>query len=108
MAARRQDRNLRDTHILILGPSWRRACRAITTWLATVILLVPVIILDNISSFGGRIVTIVLSAGLFLSTVSHLTKRGLWIYLSREQAVLVVFTSASNNGTSNKGCSVNG
>jgi hypothetical protein len=76
MAARRQDRNLRDTHILILGPSWRRACRAITTWLATVILLVPVIILDNISSFGGRIVTIVLSAGLFLSTVSHLTKAG--------------------------------
>jgi hypothetical protein len=46
----------------------------ITTWLATIILLVPVIILYNISNPIGRLVTSVVSAGVFLSILSLFTK----------------------------------
>jgi hypothetical protein len=42
--------------------------------LATIVLTVPVIVLSNITSSAGRLITIALSAGLFLTAVSLFTK----------------------------------
>jgi hypothetical protein len=64
----------RDGNILILGPWLRSISRSITTWLATLALLVPVIVLNSIASSEGRLATIVLSSGIFLSLVSLFTK----------------------------------
>jgi hypothetical protein len=63
-----------EQHILLLGPVMYVVCRALTTWLATIVLMVPVIVLSNISSSAGRLITIALSAGLFLTAVSLFTK----------------------------------
>lgn len=63
-----------DEHIFLLGPRMTVVSRALTTWLATTVLMVPVIILNNISSSSGRLVTIALSGGLFLTAVSLFTR----------------------------------
>ena len=63
-----------DEHIFLLDPCMTVLSRALTTWLATTVLMVPVIALSNISSSSGRVVTIALSAGLFLTAVSLFTR----------------------------------
>ncbi|CAG8953484.1 hypothetical protein HYFRA_00010234 [Hymenoscyphus fraxineus] len=85
-----------DEHILLLGPKWRRFCRAITTWLATMVLIIPVVLLDNIPSSTGRLITIVVSSGFFLSVLSLLTEAStvdIFIAGASYTAVLAVFTS---------------
>ncbi|CAG8973488.1 hypothetical protein HYALB_00002813 [Hymenoscyphus albidus] len=87
-----------DEHILLLGPKWRRFCRDITTWLATMVLIIPVVLLDNIASSTGRLITIVISSGFFLSVLSLLTEAStvdIFIPGASYTAVLAVF--ASNN-----------
>jgi hypothetical protein len=63
-----------EKHVLLLGPVMYVVCRALTTGLATIVLMVLVIVLSNISSSTGRLITIALSAGLFLTAVSLFTK----------------------------------
>jgi hypothetical protein len=63
-----------DEHISIMGPSMSIVCRALTTWLATIALMVPVIVLSNISSSSSRLTTIALSAGFFLTALSLFTR----------------------------------
>lgn len=63
-----------DEHIFLLGPYLYTLSRALTTWLATLVLMVPVIILSNISSSASVLVTIALSAGFFLTALLLFTK----------------------------------
>ena len=48
--------------------------RMMTTWVAGIVLIVPIIVLYNISSPKGRLVAVVLTAAVFLSVVSVLTR----------------------------------
>ena len=65
--------------------------RALTTWLATIALMVPVIVLSNITSSSGRLVTIAVSAGLFLTAVSLFTRaRTVEIFTAGARYVLSV------------------
>jgi len=89
----------RDGNILILGSWLQSLSRAITTWLATLVLLIPVILLVYISSTRGRLAVIFVASGFFLSTVSLFTKAGtvdVFIAGASYAAVLVVFMSAGN------------
>lgn len=90
----------RDKNILILGPKARMLSRVLTTWIATTLLLTPVIILYVVSNPKVRLAIIVLAAGFFLSIVSVFTKaRTIEVIVmgASYAAVLVVFTS-NNNG----------
>lgn len=71
---RRNSPVTRDENIFILGPRLRILSRMMTTWVAGIVLMVPVIALYNISSPKGRLVAIVLTAAVFLSVVSVLTR----------------------------------
>jgi hypothetical protein len=62
-----------DENIFIPTPSLRRFSRTLTTLLATLILLTPVVILSGISSQTARLATVFLSAAFFLSAVSLFT-----------------------------------
>ncbi|KAF2184808.1 hypothetical protein K469DRAFT_708576 [Zopfia rhizophila CBS 207.26] len=89
-----------DEHIFLLGPRLSTFCRILTTWVATVVLLVPIFVLSHISNSAWRLVTIALSAGLLLTIVSIFTKaRTMEIFTAGASyaAVLVVFTSANDN-----------
>ncbi|TVY84244.1 hypothetical protein LSUE1_G001354 [Lachnellula suecica] len=93
-----------DGNILILGPWLQGISRAITTWLATLVLLTPVILLVHISSARGRLAVIGFASGLFLSTMSLFTKAGtvdVFIAGASYAAVLVVFMSTGNGLASN-------
>lgn len=82
------------------SPRLRRVSRMISTWLATLCLLVPVVILYNVSNSIGRLAITVVSAGLFLSVLSLFTKaKTVEVFAAGASyaAVLVVFTSTSNN-----------
>jgi hypothetical protein len=72
-SGKRRHKITADEHIFLPGPRLRRFSRALTTWLATLILLVPVVVLYSISSSAARLVGVVLSAGFFLSAVSLFT-----------------------------------
>ncbi|OJD28905.1 uncharacterized protein BKCO1_10400011 [Diplodia corticola] len=88
-----------DEHIFVLGPRLQTFSRALTAWLATVILLMPIVVLFCVSSPVVRLITIIFAAGFFLSALSMLTHaRTVEIFTAGASyaAVLVVFTSASN------------
>ncbi|KAF2812973.1 uncharacterized protein BDZ99DRAFT_568247 [Mytilinidion resinicola] len=90
----------KDRNMFILGPGFRMFSRVLTTWVAAIILLVPVIILYLVASPRARLVVIALTTGFFLSLVSVYTKaRTIEVIVAGASyaAVLVVFKS-SNNG----------
>ncbi|KAF2474455.1 uncharacterized protein BDR25DRAFT_216047, partial [Lindgomyces ingoldianus] len=60
--------------LLILGPKARMLCRVLPTWLATTLLLIPVIILYVVSNPKVRLAIIALAAEFFLSNVSVFAK----------------------------------
>ena len=60
--------------IYVLGPHLRRLSRAIASFLGIILLLVPVIILNSISSPIGRMVVIVLGTSAFLISLSFFTQ----------------------------------
>ena len=43
-------------------------------WLTTLVLLVPVVLLNSLSTMVGRFVTIIIAAGLFIFAISFITK----------------------------------
>jgi hypothetical protein len=63
-----------DEHIFLPGPYLHTLSRALSSWLATAVLMTPVVVLCNISSAAGRLVTIAISAVFFLCAVSLFTK----------------------------------
>lgn len=70
------------------------------TWLTTLILLVPVIILYCLSNGSSKLVTIALASGAFLLTLSTFTKARMFELFTAGAAcaaVLIVFTSSGNS-----------
>lgn len=70
------------------------------TWLTTLILLVPVIILYCLSNGSSKLVTIVLASRAFLLTLSKFTKARMFELFTAGAAyatILVVFTSSGNS-----------
>ncbi|OCL03583.1 hypothetical protein AOQ84DRAFT_368254 [Glonium stellatum] len=89
-------------HVFFSGPWLQTSSRALMAWLTTLVLLVPVVLLNSLSTMVGRFVTIIIAAGIFVFAVSFITKaKTSEIFLSGAAyaAVLVVFTS-NNNGLS--------
>ena len=43
-------------------------------WLTTLVLLVPVVLLNSLSTMVGRLVTIIIAAGVFVFAISFITK----------------------------------
>ncbi|RAH67300.1 uncharacterized protein BO66DRAFT_458154 [Aspergillus aculeatinus CBS 121060] len=62
-----------DENIFIVGPWIRRVSQAIATWMATLALLTPIIILFVTTSPVARLVTIIVAAGVSLTTMSLFT-----------------------------------
>ena len=63
-----------DEHIFIFEPRFRTICRVITGWLTTALLLIPVVMLANVSSLGLRLGIIFLACGIYLFALVLLTK----------------------------------
>lgn len=92
-------KNTSEDLIFLPGPILCRLSRTLATWVTTLILLIPVVILYNLSNGVSRLITIILASGFFLSAVSVFTKAKtieLFIAGASYAAVLVVFTSSSN------------
>ncbi|KAF1984419.1 hypothetical protein K402DRAFT_422935 [Aulographum hederae CBS 113979] len=97
---RRKSKFTADEHIHLPSPRLCIMSRSLATWLATLALLIPIIILANVSSSAGRLVTIALSAGFFLSVLSLFTEAGtkeIFTAGASYAAVLVVFAADGNN-----------
>ena len=65
-----------DEHIFIFGPYTQHLSRALMNFFATLILILPVIILNFMSNIVGRLVITIFAAALFVLAVSLLAKAG--------------------------------
>jgi len=61
-------------HVFFPGPRLQTLSRALMASLTTLVLLVPVVLLNSLSTMVGRFVTIIIAAGVFVFANFFITK----------------------------------